>query len=1440
MAPVGVITIIVSAIRVTGPRWLKAVVGRARENVAGAELEVMSSTSSETCELWNGKTKAVVRYPGTTENCEFICIYPTSMLNKRNTLKRVRIMDIKNARNRGKTSDFNHRETQAGTAPLDEHRSSLISPDSDDTIIITRNTAHFAPNMTLNCSADGERWQMWACAAVGIIIQSGVLIFSGFLTEYKKMRFEKDDSPVEKYAMPMSVVGTLVLNLGILVCAHAVDESSKETVHEVSDSSAAVAMVWLQKKTKVSEQDFDSAAIYPTMKRSRAYTSERTIDNDGSQKAEVQDNGWWLKFMSTTGTAISLIGFFVQFIGLRGMHWLATITQLGAIIVMTILRAVVRRHLASGLASHDLCYSKGFELEWFVPSFLDKDGIPWIPSEHSKAQPADNDDNQEPSSKFSFKMETNAIEIVQCEKPSDNQKDSVTSSSLEVSTLESPQGVLDLRRHLGELSKWKGSAFREALAVAKAVERTMNFIMAPFDRKQSVNEFVWSIKVNYNRGPDGNNNDDTAEYVRVVVKYSPNNGWTAPVDEIAAALSLWLCSMEEVHDPASGRTSYDFPSGNDRWIRGSPAQQQRCLQVLGPLEDVLLRDLKWWMPKGLDGILAARVKDPNVDNNDEFPYTVKRERVAQSGQRWPKREWTKTAAVEKLSHWKWKSATDFRRHDTDSRENEGHNEVRNQHNNPGDPGQPAPKSFDWLAVESQDPLERLYAKDLFSSFLWAVATHLEESTISRQLQANIQPSSETGHETWKTFSLENQELSRFVQSLTELGLWTEREAWHSVIPPLSATDNLPGLNAVIEMAQKTAAVPEMGLSWRQAGSAYRWLFKMGMASSPKSHIYVKSTAILWRFHQRLSSSESPHVDEAYHERGDGLKEELATVQECLTRQEQIEALTRDLSVFFFDIHNELERLRVCDAPINHYLENQFAKAWSRKTLERRRDFGAYQRPGDIFDRTQLHHAMRSKFADHEELPNQEARSNIGDRRLWLEHGPESYVTYIKFIEPVKTKLDNLSLYPLRLLEDFSSAILFPFQTVQRLLDSGADPVAQDLDHWTPLHYACELSRLDSARHDQDCFLYRDSMRVTTLIANKADVNAKGLDGNTPLHCAAMSGRIHLVELLIEAGGDINAANFEGRTPLHLAAMKGDLEIIYTLDENGCSTEAKDEAGRTPLHLATISGQLKCIDELIKNGAKLDSKDKSDSTPLYLAAIGDSQKAIKSLCNVDALSYSMSKAIQENDLDLISLFMDNIDPDSRPLVNADGDTPFHEAATNAKLTSLDKIFEKSGELGLNPEVILKRNMFGSTVFHGSRLDSIKTMLKYLKTSTELLKRLIETEDEYGYSALFQAIGQGDDEVACLLIDEGADLRTRSNYGSNILHKIVGTAIPPADIGYLIDKIKERADWAQTLREMLHETDDDGRTTLDEAKKMERTKSIELLEKVLEECSKETSG
>lgn len=56
MAPLGVIAAVVGAIRVAGPKWLKAFVGRAQEDRAAAECELMSSTSHEVSEMWNGQT----------------------------------------------------------------------------------------------------------------------------------------------------------------------------------------------------------------------------------------------------------------------------------------------------------------------------------------------------------------------------------------------------------------------------------------------------------------------------------------------------------------------------------------------------------------------------------------------------------------------------------------------------------------------------------------------------------------------------------------------------------------------------------------------------------------------------------------------------------------------------------------------------------------------------------------------------------------------------------------------------------------------------------------------------------------------------------------------------------------------------------------------------------------------------------------------------------------------------------------------------------------------------------------------------------------------------------------------------------------------------------------------------------------------------------------
>jgi hypothetical protein len=48
-----------------------------------------------------------------------------------------------------------------------------------------------------------------------------------------------------------------------------------------------------------------------------------------------------------------------------------------------------------------------------------------------------------------------------------------------------------------------------------------------------------------------------------------------------------------------------------------------------------------------------------------------------------------------------------------------------------------------------------------------------------------------------------------------------------------------------------------------------------------------------------------------------------------------------------------------------------------------------------------------------------------------------------------------------------------------------------------------------------------------------DVGARGNDGHTPLHIAAMHGRYAVVELLVARGANWDEENDEGLTPRHL-------------------------------------------------------------------------------------------------------------------------------------------------------------------------------------------------------------------------------------------------------------------------------------------------------------------
>jgi len=128
-----------------------------------------------------------------------------------------------------------------------------------------------------------ERGELYLVAIIGIILQLGVLIYSGFATYYPTLKFPKDGHRVARYAFPCTAVGTLILVLGMLFCAHVVESSTKEARYQAGEEKSA-RLVWLQQTKTVNDQVFNSYAIFAENNRAFITTSTRKDKSSKSTK----------------------------------------------------------------------------------------------------------------------------------------------------------------------------------------------------------------------------------------------------------------------------------------------------------------------------------------------------------------------------------------------------------------------------------------------------------------------------------------------------------------------------------------------------------------------------------------------------------------------------------------------------------------------------------------------------------------------------------------------------------------------------------------------------------------------------------------------------------------------------------------------------------------------------------------------------------------------------------------------------------------------------------------------------------------------------------------------------------------------------------------------------------------------------------------------------
>ena len=171
-------------------------------------------------------------------------------------------------------------------------------------------------------------------------------------------------------------------------------------------------------------------------------------------------------------------------------------------------------------------------------------------------------------------------------------------------------------------------------------------------------------------------------------------------------------------------------------------------------------------------------------------------------------------------------------------------------------------------------------------------------------------------------------------------------------------------------------------------------------------------------------------------------------------------------------------------------------------------------------------------------------------------------------------------------------------TLNVMIEKGADCNAQNKDGWTPMHVAATLN------HDQTACV------VKKLAAN-GNLNASSRDGWTPLHVAVgLSGDNKknidsTLNVMIEEGADRNARSKDGWTPMHVAAALNHDHTVEVVSLLSASTnffpEARDSKGCTALHIAAAKNEHPEVVRLLSRRVDPNVRNESGCAPLHMAA-----------------------------------------------------------------------------------------------------------------------------------------------------------------------------------------------------------------------------------------------
>ena len=304
-------------------------------------------------------------------------------------------------------------------------------------------------------------------------------------------------------------------------------------------------------------------------------------------------------------------------------------------------------------------------------------------------------------------------------------------------------------------------------------------------------------------------------------------------------------------------------------------------------------------------------------------------------------------------------------------------------------------------------------------------------------------------------------------------------------------------------------------------------------------------------------------------------------------------------------------------------------------------------------------------------------------------------------------------------------------------------------------------------------MWSDPAVCQVFIDAGADIEAKDVEGHSPLHFACSSGSLDVVKLLVRAGAGVRvtclifeACNIDisGCTALHLAARYNHADVVQVLIDAGADIEARDNSGNSPLHFACRSGSLDVVKLLVRAGAGVRVTDNGGYTCLTIAALTGHTETVRYAVGlkeveVDHATHNGGTALHwaahNNHADVVQVLIDaGADIEAR---DNTGYSPLHFACRSGSLDTVKLLVRAGAGVRAGDEGF-------TCLIHASRNGHTETV-RYLVVVEGA--QLDHVSDDYNHTALHGAADNYQADVVQVLIDAGADIEARDNTGCSPL-------------------------------------------------------------------------